>query len=116
AATRGEVKRLIINVPPRSMKSYAVSVFWPAWVWLTQPEKRFMFATYSGDLSIEHAENFRAVVNSQPLEPEDVTDDSTLLQRVGYRGLVRLLGADWGLQGDTVMKVRNDRRGVRFAT
>jgi len=33
AVTRGEINRLLINVPPGSMKSLLVSVLWPAWEW-----------------------------------------------------------------------------------
>ena len=33
AVTDGRVTRLLINVPPGSMKSLLVSVFWPAWEW-----------------------------------------------------------------------------------
>lgn len=33
AVTRGEITRLLINVPPGSMKSMLVSVLWPAWEW-----------------------------------------------------------------------------------
>lgn len=33
AVTRGEIKRLLINVPPGFMKSLIVNVFWPAWEW-----------------------------------------------------------------------------------
>jgi predicted phage terminase large subunit-like protein len=33
AVTRGEITRLLINVPPGSMKSLLVSVLWPAWEW-----------------------------------------------------------------------------------
>lgn len=33
AVTRGEITRLLINVPPGSMKSLLVSVMWPAWEW-----------------------------------------------------------------------------------
>lgn len=33
AVTRGEIKRLLINVPPRMSKSTMVGVFWPAWEW-----------------------------------------------------------------------------------
>lgn len=32
AATRGEIRRLIINMPPRCLKSVCVSVAWPAWL------------------------------------------------------------------------------------
>src|SRR3954453_15850650 len=37
ATTQGEIRRLLINVPPRHMKSLAVSVFWPAWCWTFAP-------------------------------------------------------------------------------
>jgi predicted phage terminase large subunit-like protein len=33
AVTNGQITRLLINVPPGSMKSLLVSVFWPAWEW-----------------------------------------------------------------------------------
>lgn len=33
AVTRGEVTRLLINVPPGTMKSLLVNVFWPMWEW-----------------------------------------------------------------------------------
>ena len=29
----GQIRNLLINVPPRHMKSLLVSVFWPAWEW-----------------------------------------------------------------------------------
>ena len=34
---RGEIRNLLINVPPRHMKSLLVSVFWPAWEWIRWP-------------------------------------------------------------------------------
>jgi hypothetical protein len=33
AVTSGEINRLLINVPPGTMKSLAVGVLWPAWEW-----------------------------------------------------------------------------------
>ena len=44
AITRGELRRLIVNIPPRHMKSLAVTVFWPCWEWLSRPETRWLFA------------------------------------------------------------------------
>ncbi len=32
AITRGELTRLVINIPPGCMKSLTACVFWPAWV------------------------------------------------------------------------------------
>lgn len=42
-----EIKRLIINIPPRMGKSTLTVGSFPAWVWLTRPEIQFMFVTYS---------------------------------------------------------------------
>jgi predicted phage terminase large subunit-like protein len=33
AVTAGDIKRLVINVPPGHMKSLACGVYWPAWMW-----------------------------------------------------------------------------------
>ena len=38
AVTRGQIRNLLINVPPRHMKSLLVSVFWPAWEWILVDE------------------------------------------------------------------------------
>jgi hypothetical protein len=43
AVTRGQIRNLLINVPPRHMKSLLVSVFWGIYVWfpLNNGERRF---------------------------------------------------------------------------
>src|SRR6266481_7273643 len=52
AVTRGEIRNLLINVPPRHMKSLLVSVFWPAWEWIRFPERRWLYSSYAASLSI----------------------------------------------------------------
>ena len=42
----GEVKRLQIWVPPGTMKTLIVSVFWPAWEWIKNPWLRYWGASY----------------------------------------------------------------------
>jgi hypothetical protein len=37
AVTAGEIKRLLINMPPRYAKSTCVSIMWPTWVWAREP-------------------------------------------------------------------------------
>lgn len=64
AVTRGEILRLGINMPPRHMKSLSVSVFWPAWVWTQKPWVRWLFTSYSGDLSTEHSVACRRLIQS----------------------------------------------------
>ena len=53
AVSRGEIKRLAINVPPGFMKSLAVNVFHPAWEWgpLNMPHTRYISASYSSSLT-----------------------------------------------------------------
>jgi len=46
AVTRGELKIVIINVPPGSSKTTIVSLCWPTWEWLRYPERRWLCASY----------------------------------------------------------------------
>jgi predicted phage terminase large subunit-like protein len=64
AVTRGEIKRVILNVPPGTMKSLIVSVFWPAWEWATNPGLRYLCASYSSGLSIRDNMRLRTIVRS----------------------------------------------------
>lgn len=61
---RGECKRLIINVPPRSAKSICVTIAYTAWVMGHDPRKRIMAISYANELSRKHALDFRSVVGS----------------------------------------------------
>jgi len=47
-------KHLIINVPPRSLKSFVCTVAFPAWSWIKHPGLKFIGSSYSGDLSKHH--------------------------------------------------------------
>ena len=60
----GKIKRLIINVPPRSLKSLMCSVAFPAFVLGHDPSKRLIAVSYGADLAIKHGNDFRAVINS----------------------------------------------------
>src|ERR1700712_2384900 len=61
---RGEIKRLIINMPPRSLKSIMASVAFPAFVLGLDPSRRIICASYSGELAKKHSNDFRAVLES----------------------------------------------------
>jgi predicted phage terminase large subunit-like protein len=60
----GPIKRLIITLPPRSLKSHCVSVAFPAWVLGHVPASRIICASYSSELAIKHARDCRAVIES----------------------------------------------------
>jgi predicted phage terminase large subunit-like protein len=50
AVTRGDIRRLVINIPPRHTKSSLLTI-WRAWSWVQNPAERFLCASYSLDLS-----------------------------------------------------------------
>jgi predicted phage terminase large subunit-like protein len=60
----GKVKRLIINVPPRSLKSICVSVAFPAWILAKNPAARIIVSSYSQTLSNKHSLDTRRVMQS----------------------------------------------------
>lgn len=71
AVTRGQIKKLAINVPPGSSKTLTVQVFWPAWEWITdqhpggfRPDLRYIFATYQLALAGNKALLFARLVQS----------------------------------------------------
>lgn len=61
---RGELKRLIISVPPRHGKSTLTSSIWAAWFLGRNPDKRVVVASYGADLSIKASRNARRIVQS----------------------------------------------------
>ena len=61
----GEVMRLIINQPPRSLKSICVSVAYVAWLLGHDPTRRIIVVSYSNDLAIELHRQFRMIIESE---------------------------------------------------
>lgn len=55
AAHRGEIRRLIINIAPRTMKSLVTSVCFPDWIWIENPETRFLFGSYGDTLATKNS-------------------------------------------------------------
>ncbi len=64
-AQQGDLTRLIINLPPRSLKSFIVSVAWPAYLLGLDPTFRVICVSYSDDLARDHARLFRALVGTK---------------------------------------------------
>jgi len=60
----GGVKRLVVNVPPRHLKSLAASVALPAWLLGHDPALAVVNVTYAHDLSEKFARDCRAVMSS----------------------------------------------------
>ncbi len=60
----GQTQRLLINQPPRSLKSICVSVAYVAWLLGHDPTRRVIVASYSGDFAAELHRQFRLVASS----------------------------------------------------
>lgn len=71
AVTDGQIRRLLITVPPRTSKSSLCSVGWPAWTWAQSrigptsgPQVQFLSASYSHSLSLRDSVKTRRVIES----------------------------------------------------
>ena len=115
AVSEGKIKRLIINIPPRHMKSLGVSVFWPAWDWYAHnPGRRFLYASYAESLSIRDSVKCRRIVdNDTYLRWMRSKEDGK-----GYTAQLQSKYRKWRLTSDQNTKIRfdNSAGGYRLAT
>lgn len=64
ATRKSDITRLLINMPPRALKSVCVSVAWPAWLLGHDPSIRIMAASYSQQLALRHALDTRLILGT----------------------------------------------------
>jgi predicted phage terminase large subunit-like protein len=109
---RGELTRLIINVPPRSMKSITVSVAFPAWVLGHDPSKRIICASYADDFARKLAVDTRTVFEApwyQELFPKfqlaskKPSISNLVTTQQGYRYAAGMGGALLGRGADIII-------------
>lgn len=62
---KGEIKRLMLFVPPRHGKSQLASIDFPAWFLGRHPEKEIITSSYSAELAQDFGYKTRNLVNSQ---------------------------------------------------
>jgi predicted phage terminase large subunit-like protein len=60
----GDISRLLINQPPRSLKSICVSVAYVAWLLGHDPTRRVIVVSYSNELAGELHRQFRMVIDA----------------------------------------------------
>jgi hypothetical protein len=65
ALSEGKIGNLIINVPPGHAKSLLGAVLWPAWHWISSPATRWLFASYSANLSVRDSLRCRRLIESE---------------------------------------------------
>jgi predicted phage terminase large subunit-like protein len=65
AVSAGEIRKLIICVPPGHSKTTHAAQAWPVWHWLKQPSTRWGFAAYGADLSKRDSVKRRDLITSR---------------------------------------------------
>ncbi len=97
AVAEFDIKKLVINIPPRHMKSLECSVFFPAWVWLKYPSRKFIYGSYAEAVAIRDSIKTRKLIESDK-----------------YRDLFRV---KWELSDDQNQKkvFQNTEGGERIA-
>lgn len=112
---KGDVQNLIVNIPPRHMKSVIFNVMLPTWRLAVNPSEKFIFVTHSQDLITRDSNKCRDLINSkwyQTRFPDVQLTKSTEAQfttsRGGYRmgfgmaGGVTGTGANWVVVDDPI--------------
>jgi predicted phage terminase large subunit-like protein len=97
AVSEGQLRRLLITVPPGHGKSLIVSVMLPAYQWLRKPGFRGIFTSYDTDLAMRDSVRCRALLASE-----------------WYQETFR---PEWRFSGDQNEKswFENDQKGFRMA-
>jgi predicted phage terminase large subunit-like protein len=108
----GKIRRLIITVPPRSLKSQVCSVAFPAYVLGLDPTKRIIGVSYSQDLATKLSNDCREVMSSRwyqqlftqtRLSRLKNTETEFATTRMGYRLATSIEGTLTGRGGDIVI-------------
>nr|QRW43100.1 MAG: terminase large subunit [Caudoviricetes sp.] len=66
AVTDGDIRRLLMTVPPGSMKSLLTGVIWPAWEWgpCGLPDKRYLGTAHKQELAVRDSMKCRRLIQS----------------------------------------------------
>ena len=60
----GASTRLVINMPPRHLKSLVTSVMWPAWMLMENPSKKIAIVCHDDNLTLQLAKKCKGLLNS----------------------------------------------------
>lgn len=103
----GDIRRGIVNMPPRQGKSLLFNVAMSAFILGNNPGARIFSISYAGPLSNEHATLFRMIVESgwyrrvfPRMKIRRSADDDVYTTKGGYRKSTSVLGSMTGMGGD----------------
>lgn len=106
----GDMPRLIINMPPRHLKSFIASVALPAYILGRDPSAKIICISYSDDLARMLARDFRRIVDSgwyRKCFPQvrilKSTETEFVTEQGGYRYATSVGGTLTGRGGDFII-------------
>ena len=124
AMDRGEFQNLIINIPPRHMKSVICNVMLPSWRLANNPSEKFIFVTHSQELITRDTNKCRDLIESEwyqerfphvtlvkKTEAQLTTTQGGYRQGFGIAGGITGTGANWVVVDDP-MKASDARSDV----
>lgn len=105
-----QITKLIINVPPGSLKSTVVSVMFQPWVWIQEPSARFLTSSYGAELAVRDSVKSRRLIDSDwyqsnwgdrfQMTSDQNTKSSYENNKTGYRIAMGTGGKATGFRGD----------------
>lgn len=112
AVSNGQIKRLLINVPPGCMKSLLTGVLWPSWEWGPQnkPGYRYLSTAHKQDLAVRDNLKCRRIIQSEWYQerwPVKLTGDQNSKlkfenDKTGFREAMAF-GSMTGSRGDRII-------------
>jgi predicted phage terminase large subunit-like protein len=108
----GKTKRLIINLPPRTLKSHAASVAFLAWLLGHDPSKQIICVSYGQDLADKYARDCRTLMSSvfyrnlfplTAISPERVAVNDFMTTAQGFRMSTSIGGVLTGRGADIII-------------
>lgn len=109
---RGEIKRLLICVPPRCLKSYLASTCFPAWLLGKDPSKKILCASYAASLAEKFSMDtrhlmqspwYRSVFPRTLLHPQKLSKEEFSTTARGFRLATSVGGTLTGRGGDVII-------------
>src|SRR6266478_234908 len=104
---RGEITRLIINMPPRYLKSLTATVAFTAFLLGHEPWRKIFAISYGDDLSAKHASDFRSIMHApwfkrafRKLRIRRSIDGELTTTQSGFRKSTSVSGPLTGLGGN----------------
>jgi predicted phage terminase large subunit-like protein len=105
-------RRLVVNLPPRTLKTFILSVCLPAWLLGRDPSARILCASYSRELAEKFSRDCRALMETPfykrvfprtRLNPKKSTEGEFETTRRGYRLATSVGGTLTGRGGDVLI-------------